>query len=157
MENIKKEIDWYNNETKNLAKSFSSWLEKDGHSVSVEKIDIKKNEEMSGNYDTVQYNFTIDNDLKFSLEPYGIWIVGARGRLDLKSKIGSEKLVYLSEGGLAIKTETKDLKNNIISSPTKKLYSGIDAEGWYILPDSPYDKPRKFDENIVEPLLERLQ
>ncbi len=156
-EKIEAKIEWYNNQILDIKDKFVKWLKELGHSIEVSDIKIQKMEELSGTYDTHQFDLKIDNTLKISLVPYAIWIVGAEGRIEVSGPAGSEKLVFFLKGGPALTTSLKYEGGKQIESHTQKYFSNIDEKNWYWYNDSTYRKVSKFNKEIIEPLLESVQ
>lgn len=136
-EDIKSEIKWYNEELVSVKDKLESWLIELGYKVTVSEIEVIKNEGLSGPYKAKQFDFIIDDTLKISLLPSGIWLIGAKGRIDISGPSGSEKLLFFFSGGPGM--------------------TNIDEENWYWYDDSSYRKVVTFSKEIVQPLLERLQ
>jgi hypothetical protein len=154
-EQINTEISWFNEQLSSLNEMFVAWLKEEGHKIDYSEIDITKKEELSGEYSTKQYNINIDDSLKISLVPYGIWIVAAKGRVDLVGPSGNEKLVYLLKSG---PTTTIEISNGSYHSKSvHRDFNNIDEDGWYWYDDSLDRRMVKFDKNIVVYLLGRLQ
>ena len=154
---IDAEIKWYNEQITLVKDNIVKRLKELGHTVEIKDINIKRKEELSGTYDTHQFDLIIDNDLKISLIPYGIWIVGAKGRIEINGPAGSEKLVYFLKGGPAISTEIKNESGTHVEKQTHKYFNNVDDEDWYWYDDSSYRKVTKFTKEIVDPLLETIQ
>lgn len=156
-EKVKQEISWYNNEVEKFKSLLSQWLEELNYKVQITSSQVTKHEELSGQYETKEYQFTIDESLKISIKPFGIWLIGAKGRIDVAGPSGSEKFIYLTGGGTNTQTQIRDSNDNVIESSSKRLFTNVDKDDWYWYDDSSYRKVSKFSKEIVEPLLERLQ
>lgn len=156
-ESIESEIKWYNNEVSLIKEKFITWLKELGHVVEVTEQEVTNNEELSGPYKTSQYHLQIDRDLHISLKPYGIWLVGARGRIELLGPSGREKLVYFYVGGPATTIEIQDCTGKTIDKSIHRCFENVDEDTWYWYDDSSYRKVAKFTKDVIEPLLERLQ
>ncbi len=157
-ESVIAEIEWYNQELKKVARQFTGWVEELGYTISrQEEKTVEKTEELSGTYSTIQFELLLNEILRLSLVPYGIWIIGAKGRIDIVGPSGREKLVYfmledpvvsVSEPG---ETYTKETKH------THQIFSNIREEGWYWYDDSTYRRAEKFSKETVAQILERVQ
>jgi len=156
-EKIEAQIEWYNGEVESVKTRLMKWLKEFGHQVTISEQKITITEELSGPYRAFRYDFLIDESLKVSLIPNGIWIVGAKGRIDLIGPSGTEKLVYFFVGGPGISTETKDGSGKVIEKSSHGYFDNVDEENWYWYDDSTYRKVVKFTKDVVEPILERLQ
>ena len=156
-EEIEAEIQWFNHQVFEVKEKMSKWLEELGHHMSFQEKEITKIEEASGPYKARQFDILIDSTMTISLIPYAIWIIGAKGRIDIKGPSGIEKLVFFFPGGPGITTEIRDGGGNVINKSIHGFFSTIDEAGWYWYDDSSYRKVSKFSKEIIEPLLERLQ
>jgi hypothetical protein len=152
---ILNEITRFNDQLVHLNDSFVSWIQEGGHKVDVLKEDIVKNEELSGQYNTFKYLITLDNKLKLQLIPYGIWIVAAKGRVDVYGPSGYEKLVYLYKGDPVSTIEMKT--ENHYEKTTHKYFDNIDDEGWYWYDDSTIRKMTKLSKEVADYLVSRVQ
>jgi hypothetical protein len=149
------EITWFNEQLSHLKDTFVAWLKEDGHTVDVVEEKIDNNEGPSGQYKTSKYTMVIDSKIKVCLVPYGIWIVAARGRVDISGPSGSEKLVYLYRGGPAVTIEMKS--GNCSEKTTRQQFNNIDEEGWYWYDDSTIRKMIKLSKETFEYLTGRIQ
>jgi len=154
---IEGEIRWYNKNLESVKTKLKMWLEELGHNVSISEKEATNNEEPSGLYKTKQFQFIIDSNLKISLIPYGIWLIGTKGRIDISGPSGSEKLIFLSKGGSGMISEVKKETDLAIEKSSHKYFKNVDIEDWYWYDDSSYRVLSRFTKDIVEPLLERLQ
>jgi hypothetical protein len=149
------EIDWFNKELFYLKDTFVAWIEADGHKVEINEEKIVNNEGPSGQYDTFKYAIAIDGKIKLCLVPYGIWIVAARGRVDISGPSGSEKLVYLNKGGPVTRIEIGT--GNYSENTTHRQFNNIDEDGWYWYDDSTIRKMIKLSKEIFGYLIGRVQ
>lgn len=149
------EITWFNGQISYLKNTFATWLKEEGHNVDVSEEKIVNNEESSGQYDTFRYTITIDEKIKLCLVPYGIWIVAARGRVDILGPSGSEKLIYLYKGGPAVTIEMQS--GSHVEKTTHQQFENIDEEGWYWYDDSTIRKMTKLSKEIFKYIIGRLQ
>lgn len=153
---IDREISWYNQELDKVQAEFICLLQELDHSVELKVTPITKREEPSGSYKTARYDIVVDDDLKLSLLPYGIWLIGAHGRIDIKGPSGTEKLIYLTPGGPALRVE-RSSGDRKIESHTHSTFQNVDEEGWYWYDDSSYRRVAKLSREVVEAILERVQ
>ncbi len=152
---ISDRIQWYNNEVVIVQENFRRWLADLGYEVTVEEQVIEKNEELSGAYTTKRFDFTLGEGFKVSLIPYAIWIIGAKGRIDISGPSGTEKLLYFFTGGPGMSMKIHD--GNSVEKSSYRYFEDVDEDAWYWYDDSSYRKVAKFSKEIVIPLLERLQ
>ncbi len=154
---IESEIRWYNQELEEILKTFKYWLIELGYEVekSGEKL-LERTEELSGTYTTKQIDLLIDNEMKISFVPYGIWLIGAKGRIDIVGPAGKEKLVYFKAGGPGISvTEGTRLKKDTRVS-RHQIFQNIKTDGWYWYDDSTYRRAEEFSKETVVQIMERI-
>ncbi len=158
-ENIENKIGWFNNEVVRIKNSFQLWISELGHQITAQEVEITKTEEPSGTYKTKQFDFIMDGSVKISLIPYGIWIIGAKGRIDIHGPSGTEKLLFFATGGPGVSGEINVGREseNGIKKINQGYFDNVDEENWYWYDDSSYRKVAKFSKEIINSLLERLQ
>jgi hypothetical protein len=157
-ESVVAEIEWYNRELKKVASQFTEWVKELGYSISrQEEKTVEKTEELSGTYSTTQFELLLDETLKLSLVPYGIWIIGAKGRIDIAGPSGREKLVYFMPEGPAVSVAEPGETYSTETKHTHQIFSNIQEEGWYWYDDSTYRRAEKFSKETVAQILERVQ
>lgn len=156
-EAIENEISWFNQQVQTFKNHFSEWLNELGHTVDISEDELTKVEEQSGPYKVNQYIFQIDKELKISIKPFGIWIIGAKGRIDVSGPSGSEKFIFLSVSDLGMASEIKHSNGRVNGHGSHRLFKNVDEDNWYWYDDSSYRQVSKFSKEIIEPLLERLQ
>ena len=143
--NILDEITWLNRQLVYLRDTFITWIREEGHEVDVSEENVINNEELSGKYNTFKYTLILDKTIKICIIPYAIWIVAAKGRIDISGPSGFEKLIYLQKS-----------ENNIEKSTLNK-FNTINEEGWYWYDDSTIRKMVKLSKEMFGYLLGRLQ
>jgi len=153
--NIREEITWFNEQLVSLKDTFVAWIREDGHEVDVSEEKITNNEGLSGKYETYRYTIILDKTIKISIVPYAIWIVAAKGRIDIYGPSGSEKFLYLLKGGPATTIEIKS--GNYSEKSTHSYYNNIEEEGWYWFDDSTIQKMEKLSKELFRYLVDRLQ
>ncbi len=156
-EHIENRITWFNKEVDRFKKLLHDWLRESGHDVDISEEELVKVEELSGQYKTKKYNFRIDQELNISVKPFGIWIIGAEGRIDVFGPSGSEKFIFLSVEEAGITAEEESASGGVVEKSRRALFKNVDESNWYWFDDSSYRKVSKLSREIVEPLLERLQ
>jgi hypothetical protein len=146
-------IELFNKRIDALYKQICGWLEEENVDFGKKESGITLTEAPSGPYETKRLDvFTKDNEKLFSLVPYGIWIIGAEGRVELEGDSGGESLVYLSAGGPSNKMkEIEGEKENII-----RTLNGSIKEGWHWLDEQIIGKKPLFTKDIFFALLERI-
>lgn len=95
--NYEDKTDEFINDVDKLFKEIESWI-KDYKGINNIKRTIKKvNEELAAPYEIDILEFDILN-IKCTLEPIGLWVIGSRGRIDLKmSMFGDEKYLIIRD------------------------------------------------------------
>ncbi|MBF0260028.1 MAG: hypothetical protein HQK62_14575 [Desulfamplus sp.] len=156
-EKIEYEVSWFNGEVHKFKDLLVTWLRELGHKVEISEEKLEKVEELSGPYKTKQYNLQIDGELNLSIRPFAIWLIGAKGRIDVSGPSGSEKFVFLTIGEPGIISEIKDSSGRVIEQSGRQFFKNVDETNWYWYDDSSYRKVSKLSKEIIEPLLERLQ
>lgn len=154
-EEVLKKIDLFNKRIDSLFKQVCLWLEEENIEFSKKESELTHTEGKSGPYKTKRLDvFTKDNERLFSIVPYGIWVIGAEGRVELAGNSGEESLVYLLADDLSNNTTTKKLseKENIIH----RKFNGKKEEGWHWLDDRIIGKKPLFTSDIFKALLERI-
>lgn len=90
------------------------------------------------------------------LIPRGRWIIGAEGRVDIKSDLGTETLVYASEGGPAIRIDVLTENGKILERAKSRSLAGDVAEGWVFVQNRQVGMLPTLDANLFCRLLEVL-
>lgn len=86
--------------------------------------------------------------------PFGESIIGAQGRVDLVGNYGKrEKIVYLNAGGPTMTTRIQVGTEGAAEESTRKLYRGVDAEGWFWLSPSPIRRAYPITPEVFADLL----
>lgn len=90
------------------------------------------------------------------LIPRGCWIIGAEGRVDMKSDLGTETLVYVSDGGPVVRIEMLTDGGKILPIDEKRLLGGAIAEGWVFLQNRQLGITPVLDQLLFQYLLDVL-
>ncbi|MEW6237653.1 MAG: hypothetical protein AB1656_19895 [Candidatus Omnitrophota bacterium] len=67
------------------------------------------------------------------LIPRGRWIIGAEGRVDMKSDLGTETLIYVSEGAPTIRIDLLTENGKILEERESHPYLTDIVKGWVFL------------------------
>lgn len=153
---IDREISWFNDEVSGVQAEFTRLLREQGHTVEVASTATTNQEELSGVYHTTRYELLIDGEFAVSLIPYGIWLIGAHGRVDVRGPSGTEKLIYIEPGDTTVRVDTS-VGGARIESSTRSMFQRIEEAGWYWYDDSSYRRVSKLNSDVVEAILERVQ
>lgn len=90
------------------------------------------------------------------LIPRGRWIIGAEGRVDMKSDLGTETLVYVSEGGPAIKIDVLTENGKVLEEGKPRPIAKDVAEGWVFVQNRQIGMLPSLDADLFYRLLEVL-
>lgn len=88
--------------------------------------------------------------------PRGRWIIGAEGRVDMKSDLGTETLVYVSEGGPAIKIDVLTENGKVLEEGKPRRIAKNVAEGWVFVQNRQIGMLPSLDADLFHRLLEVL-
>lgn len=97
-----------------------------------------------------------DNYKPVRLIPRGCWIIGAEGRVDLKSDLGTETLVYVSEGGPATRIDAITENGKVLEEGKPRSIGDDVAEGWVFVQNRQIGMLPSLDANLFRRLLEAL-
>lgn len=86
------------------------------------------NEELTGIYTVKSLEVAIPNKPAIRFVPKGIYNIGARGRVDARSRLGKEVLVWVETGGPSVKVSIQEGEQEI-ESATRPVFSDV-SEGW---------------------------
>src|SRR5437016_9153408 len=64
---------------------------------------VQIEEELTGPYAVPSLEVSIPTKTDIRLVPKGIYLIGAKGRVDARSRLGTEILVWVEEGGPALR------------------------------------------------------
>ena len=88
------------------------------------------------------------------LIPRGCWIIGAQGRVDMKSDLGTETLVYVLDGGPTIQWQTENGK--VLEEGKPRPFSKDVKEGWALIQNRQLGMFPSLDAYLFGRLLEVL-
>jgi len=113
------------------------------------------NEERHGQYAAATRVLNDENGKRIAeVIPFGESILGASGRVDVVGDYGKrEKIVYLSEGGPVMTTRIHVGTDGATEESTRKLYRGVDAEGWFWVSPSPLRRAFPITKEVFADLL----
>lgn len=90
------------------------------------------------------------------LIPRGRWIIGAEGRVDMKSDLGTETLVYVSKGEPAIRIDVLTENGKILEEGKPRPRAKDVAEGWVFVQNRQIGMLPSLDADLFRRLLEVL-
>lgn len=113
------------------------------------------NEERHGQYQAPTLILDDSHDKRMAeIVPFGASIFGASGRVDVVGEYGKqEKIVYLSAGGPTMMTRIQVGDGGEAEESTRRLYHGVDAEGWYWVSPSPIRRAHPLTQEVFTDLL----
>jgi len=133
-----------------LYADIDSWLDNTQLKTFREEIELR--EEACGAYKSQKLSIIkADGTRVADIIPVGAWVIGARGRADLKGKRDEVILVDLEEGGPKIISTVKWGDHEETSET--KFYNGIKEAGWYWVEDRRRGKAHRIDKELFYELL----
>jgi hypothetical protein len=122
------EIRQYVDRLENLYANIKSWIRSRAPEAKLNTTDIELVEDQTAPYRAASMELVLPGKNSIRFIPRGIYMVGARGRVDVRSRLGSEILVWVEPALPVVSSgeENGGIARGRISRP---LYSGI-AEGW---------------------------
>ncbi len=90
------------------------------------------------------------------LIPRGRWIIGAEGRVDMKSDLGTETLIYVSEGGPALRIDELTENGKVLQKGKPRPLAKDIAEGWVFVQNRQIGMLPLLDADLFRRLLEVL-
>lgn len=136
-----------------LLEQIEQWCREIGLQVVREETEI--NEERHGVYQVPV--LVLQNNVGkrvAQVVPFGESVLGAHGRVDLVGNFGKrEKFAFLSEGGPSITTRQQTAPDGGFVERTRKLYHGVDAEGWYWVTPGPISRAYPVSKEVFIDLL----
>ena len=131
------------------------WMGNIDPSAQLTEENITIQEDPVGKYSAQSMWIDCPSRKRIQLIPRGRWILGAEGRVDIKSDLGMETLVYV-EGELFISIrEISDRGTHIGRASSQPLFEDI-AQGWVYLQNSSVGLMPSLDEDLFHRLWEVL-
>lgn len=87
--------------------------------------------------------------------PYGAYVIGANGRIDLNGTIGRAIIVNLEKGGPSYSQKIIEGKK-IVSSKSTSFYKGVDKDGWYWIENRILGKAFYLDKELFIDLIREV-
>ena len=136
-----------------LYQMIATWCE--AWDVQVTQHEIQLEEERHGVYTAPMLRLIGNGERELAaLVPFGESILGAHGRVDLLGAYGRrEKLVYLLEGGPTLTTNAEVGVGGEAAERTRRLYRGVEVDGWYWVTPGPIRRAHLLDPEIFADLL----
>lgn len=149
-----KKVEIFNSRLAALFEQICRWLDEEQVEYGKDEKEITLTEQKDRTYTSKRLDvFAKGGEKLFSVVPYGVWIIGAEGRVELEGDSGTESFVYIlkKEPSITIK-ENEGEKENIIH---RKL-NGSHQQGWHWLDERITGKKPLLTKDIFTALLERI-
>jgi hypothetical protein len=135
------------------AKAWATQCDADA-TFSEEEIDIR--EEPVGQYRAPVLVISRPNRKRIRLIPRGCWILGAQGRVDMKSDLGTETLVYVLEAGPSIRFDIMTENGEILEEGRSHSFFKDVTPGWALIQNRQLGMLPTLDGALFARLLEVL-
>jgi hypothetical protein len=148
--------DEYLSRVARLYKQAKKWIEDFDPKAQIAEENITIKEEP---VDPYQAKVLVINRLNYKtirLIPRGRWIIGAEGRVDMKSDLGTETFIYASEGGPAIRIDELTENGKVLNEGKSRPLAKDVAEGWIFVQNRQIGMLPSLDADLFRRLLEVL-
>jgi len=122
------EIDDYRHRVDSLYGNVRDWIVARLPGAVFHNTRVQMNEEATGPYELESLDVSLAGLPAVRFVPRGIFMVGARGRVDVRSRLGRQTLVWLEAGGPAL-TATVNPGQETETVISRPLFRNA-AEGW---------------------------
>ena len=125
---INEEVNAYRGRVDGLYKDIQHWTAERRPDAAFSETPVELSEEPTGVYKLHSLDVSIPGRPAVRFVPRGIFMVGAHGRVDVRSRLGREVLVWVEAGGPVL-----EMNENFGKEPeteiSRPLFSNV-AEGW---------------------------
>ena len=125
---VQKEIDQYLSRLDDLYASVKDWLLVCEPQARLRETTVELAEKLTGPYKAKSLEIGRPGKTAVRLVPRGMFMVGAHGRVDARSRLGREILVWVETGGPHIHMHVKE-GDRTLEQVTRPLYTKVE-EGW---------------------------
>jgi hypothetical protein len=125
---ISEEVSGYQLRVNDLFKEVQHWITDRRLDAIFSQTPVELSEESVGAYKLLSLEVSIPGLPAVRFVPRGIFVIGARGRVDVRSRLGREVLVWVEAGGPALKI-TGNLDQDTETEISRPLFSNV-AQGW---------------------------
>ena len=132
------------------------WTSEIDPNVTFEELDFTLIEEPVGSYPAKELVIRCQDLKPIRLIPRGRWIIGVEGRVDMKSNLGSETLVYTLEAGPHIKIDTLTENGRILERRKPRPVAKDITQGWVLVQNRQLGMLPSLDADLFCRLLEVL-
>jgi hypothetical protein len=139
-----------------LYKQVKKWVEDFDPKAQIAEENITIKEEPVEPYQATVLVINRPNYKIVRLIPRGRWIIGAEGRVDMKSDLGTETLIYVLEGGPAIRIDELTENGKVLNEGKSRPLAKDVAEGWVFVQNRQISMLPSLDSNLFHRLLEVL-
>lgn len=103
-------------------------LRVDAATKAVRSSPVQINEQLTGSYTVPSLELSIPGKPGIRFVPKGIYNIGARGRVDARSRLSTQVLVWVEAGGPSTLTGVQQGEQEI-ESATRPVFAGV-PQGW---------------------------
>lgn len=139
-----------------LYKQAKNWIKDLDPKAQIAEENITIKEEPVDPYQAKVLVINRPNYKTIRLIPRGRWIIGAEGRVDMKSDLGTETLVYASEGGPAIQIDVLTENGKVLEKGKPRPLAKDVAEGWVFVQNRQIGMLPSLNADLFHRLLEVL-
>jgi len=125
---INEEVNAYRGRVDGLYEDIRHWIAERRPDAVFSEMQVELSQEPTGVYNLRSLDVSVPGLPAVRFVPRGIFMVGARGRVDVRSRLGREVLVWVEAGGPVVKT-TESLGTELETEISRPLFSNV-AEGW---------------------------
>ena len=124
---ITEEVDGYRRRVDELYAELMGWITERQPDALFHHTPVELSEEATGVYQLQSLEVVLPGLPLVRFIPRGMFLVGARGRVDVRSRLGREVLLWVEAGGQELSTETNgDEIEQVIGRP---IFRDV-KEGW---------------------------
>jgi hypothetical protein len=143
---INEEVSGYRDRVDSLYKDIRRWIAERRSDAVFSQTDLEVSEEYTGAYTLQSLEISLPTLPAVRFVPRGIFMVGAHGRVDVRSRLGREVLVWVKAAG-ADQSATGDIEEESDAEVSRPLFSNV-AEGW-ALSDPRHRRILGLDSNVI--------
>ena len=148
--------DEYLSRVASLYKQAKNWIEGFDPKAQITEESITIKEEPVNPYQAKVLVINRPTYKTIRLIPRGRWIIGAEGRVDMKSDLGTETLVYVSKVAQPIRIDDLTENGKILKEGKSRPLAKDVAEGWVFIQNRQIGMLPLLDAALLRRLLEVL-
>jgi hypothetical protein len=146
--------DQFLSRVESLYAKLKKWLGEIDDHASINEESVVISEEPGGAYSAPVLVIERPGYKAIRFIPRGRWIVGAEGRVDVKSSLGTEALIYVQDGGPVVRAEMFTESGKVLGHESP--LAGDVAEGWVLIQNRALGLMPSLDAFLLGRLLEVL-